>query len=41
VRILTASQDSNLIATAVPRITSDFDSLEDVGWYGSAFYIAM
>lgn len=26
-------------ATAIPRITSDFDSLNDVGWYGSAYLL--
>ncbi|KAF2478181.1 MFS general substrate transporter [Lindgomyces ingoldianus] len=33
--------DFNLIATAVPTITSEFNSIGDVGWYGSAFYIAL
>ncbi|KAF1953775.1 MFS general substrate transporter [Byssothecium circinans] len=33
--------DFTLIATAIPVITSDFDSLEDVGWYGSAYFVAM
>lgn len=26
-------------ATAIPRISSDFKSLDDVGWYGSAYLI--
>ena len=25
---------------AIPRITSDFHSLSDVGWYGSAYMLA-
>lgn len=25
---------------AIPRITSDFRSLTDVGWYGSAYLLA-
>lgn len=25
---------------AIPRITSDFHSLTDVGWYGSAYLLA-
>lgn len=25
---------------AIPRITSDFHSLPDVGWYGSAYLLA-
>ena len=32
--------DSSIIVTAVPRITSDFHSLLDVGWYGSAYQLA-
>lgn len=33
--------DFTLIATAIPVITSYFNSLGDVGWYGSAYFIAM
>ncbi|KAI4157564.1 MAG: hypothetical protein LQ342_008186 [Letrouitia transgressa] len=33
--------DFTLIATAIPVITSYFNSLEDVAWYGSAYFIAM
>ncbi|KAI1322394.1 MFS general substrate transporter [Xylariaceae sp. FL0255] len=29
--------DSTIIGTAVPKITDEFHSLKDVGWYGSAF----
>jgi hypothetical protein len=30
-----------LISTkAIPRITTDFHSLNDVGWYGSAYLLA-
>lgn len=32
--------DQSIIATAIPRITNDFDSLLDVGWYGSAYQLA-
>lgn len=32
--------DTSIVATAIPRITSDFHSLEDIGWYGSSFLIA-
>lgn len=31
--------DNTIIATAIPRITSIFDSLDDVGWYGSAYLL--
>ncbi|KAI8966713.1 major facilitator superfamily domain-containing protein [Daldinia sp. FL1419] len=33
--------DFNLIATAVPVITSEFNSINDVGWYGAAFQLAL
>ncbi|KAI0889803.1 major facilitator superfamily domain-containing protein [Annulohypoxylon maeteangense] len=33
--------DFNLIATAVPVITTDFNSVKDVGWYGAAFQVAL
>ncbi|KIM95352.1 hypothetical protein OIDMADRAFT_206451 [Oidiodendron maius Zn] len=32
--------DISIVATAIPRITSDFHSLADVGWYGSAYLLA-
>lgn len=28
------------LATAIPQITSDFQSLNDIGWYGSSYLIA-
>lgn len=31
--------DNTIIATAIPKITSVFNSLEDVGWYGSAYLL--
>lgn len=33
-------QDRLIIATAIPKITDDFNSLNDVGWYASAYLIA-
>jgi hypothetical protein len=27
--------DNTILATAIPRITDQFNSLADVGWYGS------
>ncbi len=27
--------DNTIITTAIPKITDDFDSLDDIGWYGS------
>ncbi|KAA8645304.1 MFS-type gliotoxin efflux transporter gliA [Aspergillus tanneri] len=32
--------DTTIIATAIPRITDEFNSLGDVGWYGSAYLLA-
>lgn len=31
--------DNTIIATAIPKITSVFDSLGDVGWYGSSYLL--
>ncbi|KAE8142215.1 major facilitator superfamily domain-containing protein [Aspergillus pseudotamarii] len=32
--------DRTIVSTAIPRITDEFDSLGDIGWYGSAFLLA-
>jgi MFS family permease len=39
--LLTASpcKDNTIVATAIPRITAEFNSLEDMGWYGSAYML--
>jgi MFS family permease len=37
----TLTKDFNLIATAVPVITTEFDTTRDIGWYGAAFMVAM
>ncbi|CAO2647190.1 Nn.00g081120.m01.CDS01 [Neocucurbitaria sp. VM-36] len=31
--------DRTIIATAIPAITNTFDSIEDIGWYGSAYML--
>jgi MFS family permease len=31
--------DTTIIATAIPVISQDFHSLQDVGWYGSAYFL--
>lgn len=31
--------DNTIITTAIPRITTQFDSLNDVGWYGSSYLL--
>ncbi|KAI2602595.1 MFS general substrate transporter [Hypoxylon sp. NC1633] len=32
--------DNTILATAIPHITSEFHSLLDVGWYGSAYQLS-
>ncbi|KIX07798.1 uncharacterized protein Z518_02452 [Rhinocladiella mackenziei CBS 650.93] len=32
--------NGSIIATAIPQITSHFNSLNDIGWYGSAYLIS-
>lgn len=34
--IFLISIDETVIVTAIPRITDDFHTIQDVGWYGSA-----
>jgi MFS family permease len=31
--------DQTIIATAIPKITDQFDSIKDIGWYGSAYLL--
>ncbi|KAL9107302.1 MAG: hypothetical protein Q9227_007754 [Pyrenula ochraceoflavens] len=33
--------DQNIISTAIPRITDEFHSIADVGWYGTAYLLVM
>jgi hypothetical protein len=37
--IFLVALDMTIVATAIPRITDQFKSLEDVGWYGSGFFL--
>ncbi|KAF2759312.1 MFS general substrate transporter [Pseudovirgaria hyperparasitica] len=39
--VLSVALDMTIVATAIPRITDEFRSLEDVGWYGSAFFLTV
>ncbi|KAI0479247.1 putative MFS multidrug transporter [Xylariaceae sp. FL0804] len=32
--------DTSILSTAVPRIATEFHSLQDVGWYGSAYQLS-
>ncbi|KAI1147012.1 major facilitator superfamily domain-containing protein [Nemania diffusa] len=31
--------DNTILATAIPQITHDFESLDDIGWYASAYLL--
>ena len=33
--------DLTIVGTAIPRITDEFHSLDQVGWYGSAFFLTV
>ncbi|KAI1660476.1 putative MFS transporter [Daldinia decipiens] len=33
--------DMTIVATAIPKITEEFQSLDQVGWYGSAFFLTL
>ena len=39
--IFLVSLDMTIVATAIPKITDEFHSLQDVGWYGSAFFLTI
>lgn len=36
-----ANPNQTIVATAIPRITDEFQGLEDVAWYGSAFFMTV
>lgn len=37
--VLAKSKDRSILATAIPKITSQFNSLDDVAWYGSSYLL--
>ncbi|KAH8724198.1 major facilitator superfamily domain-containing protein [Phaeosphaeriaceae sp. PMI808] len=39
--VFLTSLDSTIVATAIPRITEEFASLDQIGWYGASFYITL
>lgn len=39
--IFLVALDMTIVATAIPRITDQFHSLDQVGWYGSAFFMTI
>lgn len=38
--VFLVSLDNTIIATAIPKITDQFNSIGDVGWYGSSYLLA-
>ncbi|KAL2839754.1 major facilitator superfamily-domain-containing protein [Aspergillus pseudoustus] len=38
--LLCMSLDNSILATAIPKITDEFSSLDDMGWYVSAYSLA-
>lgn len=39
VSIFIVALDRMIIATAIPSVTNEFNSIEDIGWYGSAYML--
>ncbi|KEF63583.1 uncharacterized protein A1O9_01561 [Exophiala aquamarina CBS 119918] len=39
--IFLVALDMTIVATAIPKITDQFHSLDQVGWYGSAFFLTV
>ncbi|KAL0254693.1 hypothetical protein SLS55_009216 [Diplodia seriata] len=39
--IFLVALDMTIVATAIPKITDEFRSLDQVGWYGSAFFLTL
>ncbi|CAM1502575.1 Fc.00g073510.m01.CDS01 [Cosmosporella sp. VM-42] len=37
--MLTANLDTTILSTAIPKITEEFNSLTDMGWYGSSAFL--
>ena len=38
--IFLAALDSSILATAIPRITDEFHTVKDVGWYSAAYWVS-
>ena len=39
--IFLVALDMTIVATAIPKITDEFHSLDQVGWYGAAFFLTV
>ncbi|KAH8730333.1 major facilitator superfamily domain-containing protein [Phaeosphaeriaceae sp. PMI808] len=37
--VLCQALDNTILATAIPKITDDFNSLADIGWYGAGYLL--
>lgn len=37
--IFLSALDTSILATAIPRITDDFGTVKDVGWYSTAYML--
>ena len=33
--------DMNIVGVAIPKITTEFNSLDDIAWYGSSYLLAV
>ncbi|KAL8948042.1 MAG: hypothetical protein Q9222_005734 [Ikaeria aurantiellina] len=41
ISVFLVALDMTIVATAIPKITDQFHSLDQVGWYGSAFFLTL
>ncbi|KAH8880877.1 putative MFS transporter [Thozetella sp. PMI_491] len=39
--VFLVSRTSSIVGTAIPVITTEFNSMADAGWYGSAFFLTL
>ncbi|EDN90933.1 hypothetical protein SS1G_00333 [Sclerotinia sclerotiorum 1980 UF-70] len=39
IAVFLVALDQTIIATAIPKITDQFNSIQDIGWYGSAYLL--
>lgn len=41
IAIFCVALDNTIIATAIPHITREFNSLDQIGWYGSSYFLTL
>ncbi|KAK1751946.1 major facilitator superfamily transporter protein [Echria macrotheca] len=41
IALLLQALDTTIVSTAIPAISSEFKTTQDVGWYGSAYFLTM